>query len=59
MSSEKHSATVIPSLYMQNKGEKSVKIALRLTSAPSRVVVRITGGCGNMSVNDAAGRKGS
>ena len=55
MNSHEHDSTVIPSLYIQNKGEKSVKIALRLTSAPSRVVMRITGGCANMSSSDATG----
>jgi len=55
MNSQNHNGSVIPSLYFQNKGEKSVKIALKLTSAQSRVVVRITGGCGNMSASDASG----
>ncbi len=55
MNDQNHDGRVIPSLYMQNKGESSIRFALRLTSAPSRVVVRITGGCGNMSAADADG----
>jgi len=55
MNAESHDGTLIPSLYVQNRGEKSVKVALGLTKAPSRVVLRITGGCGNMSAGDAFG----
>jgi len=51
-----HNATIIPSLYIQNKGEQlSVKIALMMTTAVNHFVVRITGGCGYMSASDANG----
>jgi hypothetical protein len=55
MNSHNHDGRMIPSLYMQNKGESSVKFALKMTSALSRFIIRITGGCGNMSVDDADG----
>lgn len=38
----------IPSLFIQSKGEKSTKVALLLTRAKKRNIIRITGGCGNM-----------
>lgn len=44
-----------PSCFVANKGEESVKAALLLTSAKRRFVVRITGGCGYMSTEDAQG----
>src|SRR3989338_5675974 len=44
---------IIPSLFVKNQGDRSVKIALRLTTARNRVVVRLTGGCGYMSAEDA------
>lgn len=50
-----NTSSIIPSLYVQNKGENSLKVALRLTKAKSRYVVRFTGGCGYMSHDDAEG----
>jgi hypothetical protein len=45
-----------PSLYVQNDGEDlSTKVALSLTRAQKRFVVRLTGGCGYMSAQDAEG----
>lgn len=44
---------IIPSLFVKNQGDQSVKIALKLTTARNRVVVRLTGGCGYMSADDA------
>ena len=46
--------TRVPALYIKNQGEESLKVALSLTRAPQSVVVRITGGCGYMSAEDAA-----
>ncbi|MCX6714514.1 MAG: hypothetical protein NTX72_01740 [Candidatus Uhrbacteria bacterium] len=46
-------STIIPSLFVKNEGDQSVKIALKLTTARNRVVVRLTGGCGYMSAEDA------
>lgn len=46
---------LIPSLFVQNKGEESTKLALRLTQAKTKVVVRFTGGCGFMQAQDAQG----
>lgn len=46
-------SNIIPSLFVKNQGDQSVKIALKLTTARERVVVRLTGGCGYMSVEDA------
>ena len=46
---------IVPSLYIQNKGEHSTNLALRLTQARDRFIVRLTGGCGNMSPQDAKG----
>lgn len=44
-----------PSLFWQNLGESSSNVALMLTRAPRRIVVRFTGGCGLMSAEDAEG----
>jgi len=44
-----------PSLYIQGEDEQSSKIALKLTKAKDRFVVRITGGCGYMNQEDASG----
>lgn len=50
------SKTRIPLLFIQNKGEDvSTKIALSLTRAREKTVIRLTGGCGNMSAQDANG----
>lgn len=44
----------IPSLYIQNKGEDvSTKVALSLTRATRKFVIRLTGGCGDMAPEDA------
>ncbi|MFC1623263.1 hypothetical protein ACFL16_02545 [Patescibacteria group bacterium] len=48
-------ANFVPSLYVQNKGEDSVDIALKLTVARDKIIVRFTGGCGYMSPEDAQG----
>ena len=45
----------VPSLYIQNKGEKSTNVALRLTRASHRYIIRFTGGCANMEECDAQG----
>lgn len=45
----------IPSLYIQNKREESLNVALKLTKAKSRYVIRVTGGCGYMSEDQADG----
>ncbi|MBI4021597.1 MAG: hypothetical protein HY369_05120 [Candidatus Aenigmarchaeota archaeon] len=50
-----HPIRTVPSLYVQRTGEQSVKVALTLTRARDRVVVRLTGGCGAMAAADAAG----
>jgi hypothetical protein len=51
----RHQPSIINlSLFVQNKGEQSSKIALKLTTAKHKIVVRITGGCGDMSPSDAA-----
>jgi len=45
-----------PSLYLQSEGEDlSTKVALSLTRAPVHHIVRLTGGCGDMSAEDARG----
>lgn len=43
----------VPSLYIQSKGERSTNIALRLTRASNRFIIRITGGCANMEYRNA------
>ena len=48
-----HRPMITPSLYIQNEGEESTNIALQLTRAKTQCVVRLTGGCGLMSVDDA------
>lgn len=50
-----HKINFTPSLYIQNEGEESTKIALALTKAKTKFVVRFTGGCGYMSENDGCG----
>lgn len=50
-----HKTNLVPSLYIQNEGEESTKIALQLTRAKKKFVVRMTGGCGYMSSDDANG----
>ncbi len=46
---------IIPSLFVKSQGEQTVKLSLRLTTAPRKTVVRFTGGCGKMSAEDAEG----
>lgn len=46
---------MIPSLTIKSKGESTTRIALRLTRAKRKFVIRLTGGCGKMSVEDADG----
>ncbi len=48
----------VPALRFQSAGDESTKFALRLTQARERVVVRITGGCGLMTNEDAQGLVG-
>lgn len=48
-------AVIVPSLFIKSKGEQTTKLTLRLTTAPRKVVVRLTGGCGCMSSADAQG----
>ncbi len=45
----------IPSLVIKSKGESTTRLALRLTRARRKMVIRLTGGCGKMSEEDAAG----
>ncbi len=45
--------TIVPSLFVKSKGEQTVQLALKLTTAPRKFVVRFTGGCGKMSRQDA------
>lgn len=45
----------VPTLFIQNAGEDSTKIALTLTRARRKFAVRLTGGCGLMSAEDAEG----
>lgn len=45
----------IPSLVIKNKGDSVTDMMLRLTRAKRRVVIRLTGGCGKMSAEDADG----
>lgn len=52
---KKKSLSNCPSLYIQGQNEQSSVIALKLTRARQRFVVRFTGGCGYMSVDDANG----
>lgn len=44
-----------PSLWFQRQGELSSRVALELTRARERCMVRFTGGCGHMSSEDADG----
>lgn len=44
-----------PSLWFHRQGELSSRVALELTRARDRCMVRFTGGCGHMSSDDAAG----
>lgn len=44
----------VPSLVIQGRGEQSTKVALTLTRARTRIIVRITGGCGRMEPEHAA-----
>jgi hypothetical protein len=46
---------IIPRLYVKSRGEQTTKLALQLTCAPRKHVVRLTGGCGGMSAEDADG----
>ena len=51
--------TSVPSLFIKNQGENSsAKYALLLTRAANNFVVRLTGGCGYMSEEDAKGLYG-
>lgn len=44
---------IIPSLFVKTKGESSAQVALKLTTAKQKCIVRITGGCGYMSTDDS------
>lgn len=46
---------MIPSLIIKSRGESTTRLALKLTRAPRKFVIRLTGGCGNMSAEDAEG----
>lgn len=50
-----HDAHIVPRLYVKSRGEQTTKLALQLTCAPRKCVVRMTGGCGSMSQDDAEG----
>jgi len=45
----------VPSLFVQNKGEFSTKLALSLTRSEKKKIIRLTGGCGHMSKEDSEG----
>jgi hypothetical protein len=45
----------VPSLFIQNKGEFSTKVALSLTQVERKKIIRFTGGCGYMSEKDSNG----
>lgn len=51
---DSRSIVKIPSLFVQSEGDQSSKVALMLTGAQQKCIVRMTGGCGNMSAEDAA-----
>ena len=46
---------IVPRLYVKSRGEQTTKLALQLTRAPRKCVIRFTGGCGKMTPEDAAG----
>ncbi len=48
-------AITTPSLYIKQEGEQATKLALRLAAVKHHSIVRLTGGCGNMSAADAIG----
>ena len=47
--------TKVAPFFVANKGAQSTKVALMLSTAEQKVVVRMTGGCGAMSPSDAEG----
>ena len=49
-----YNPNVVPRLYIKSQGEQTTKLALQLTTAKRKTVVRFTGGCGKMSDQDAA-----
>lgn len=46
---------IIPRLFVKSKGQDTSKLLLLLTKAARRFVIRLTGGCGKMSSEDADG----
>ena len=48
----------VPRLYVKSRGEQTTKLSLMLTQAKRRFVVRITGGCGKMTADEAEGLYG-
>ncbi len=46
---------IVPRLFIKSRGESTTKLSLKLSTAPRHCVVRITGGCGKMSPEDAEG----
>jgi len=48
-----YSDVIVPRLFMKSQGEATSKLSLQLTTAPRRCIVRLTGGCGEMSAVDA------
>lgn len=46
---------LVPKLFVKSRGDKTTRLSLMLTKSPRRVVVRLTGGCGEMSGDDAEG----
>lgn len=44
-----------PALIFKSGGEQTTELMLGLTTARDRIVVRLTGGCGDMSATDAEG----
>lgn len=46
---------IVPRLYVKSRGEQTTKLALQLTRAPRKCLIRFTGGCGKMTAEDAEG----
>lgn len=46
---------IIPKLFVKSRGQPTTKLLLLLTKASRKFVIRLTGGCGKMSSEDAAG----
>lgn len=49
------SDVIVPKLFIKSKGQPTTKLLLLLTKATKRFIIRLTGGCGKMSAEDATG----